>query len=128
MRSVPSLTLLCVLVTTAAMAAEPVAPKKSGDPGHELTVSPRVVERPLTKYRLMPAEFELRGGTAAPILLRLPWEMPPYFSQEVPKLSQYLDIPLNDPKFKGNEIFPLFRRIKPAAYRKTADWQYPIVE
>jgi hypothetical protein len=128
MRSVPSLTLLCVLVTTAAMAAEPVAPKKSGDPGHELTVSPRVVERPLTKYRLMPAEFELREGNAAPILLRLPWEMTPYFSQEVPKLSQYLDIPLNDPKFKGNEIFPLFRRIKPAAYRKTADWQYPIGE
>jgi hypothetical protein len=128
MRSVSSLTLLCVLTTTAALAADPATPKKSGDPGHELTVSPRAIERPLTKYRLMPAEYELREGNAAPILLRLPWEQTQYFANEVPKLSQYLDLPLNSPKFQGDDVFPFFERIKRAAYRKTADWQYPIGE
>jgi hypothetical protein len=127
MRSATFLTLLCVLTTTA-VAAEPAAPKKAGDPGHELTVSPRAIERPLTKYRLLPAEYELHDGNAAPILLRLPWEQTLYFSKEVPKLAHYSEIPLNDPVFKGNEIFPFFQRIKRAAYRKTADWQYPIGE
>ncbi len=128
MRSVSSLTLLCVLTTTAALAADPAPAKKPGDPAHELTISPRVIERPLTKYRLMPAEYELREGNAAPILLRLPWEQVPYFSKEVPNLAHYSEISLNDPVFKGNEIFPFFNRIKRAAYRKTADWQYPIGE
>jgi len=128
MRSITFLSFVCVLSTTAAIAADPAPAKKSADPWHDLTVSPRAIERPLMKYRLMPAEYELREGSAAPILLRLPWEETPYFSQEVPKLSQYLDLPLNSPKFQGNDVFPFFRRIKSAAYRKTADWQYPIGE
>ncbi|HET6325625.1 MAG TPA: hypothetical protein VFG04_13180 [Planctomycetaceae bacterium] len=127
MRSVATVTLLCVLTATAA-GADPAPPKKPGDPWHELTLSPRAIERPLSKYRLMPAEFELHEGNAAPILLRLPWEQTPYFANELPKLSEYLDLPLNSPKFQGDDVFPFFKRIKSAAYRKTAEWQYPIGE
>src|SRR5580692_8980770 len=126
MRSIPFLSLVWVLSTTGAIGADPAPTKKSGDPWHDLTVSPRAIERPLMKYRLMPAEYELHEGNAAPILLRLPWEQTQYFANEVPKLSEYLDLPLNSPKFQVNEVFPFFRRIKSAAYRKTADWQYPI--
>jgi len=128
MRSITFLSLVWVLSTIAAIAADPAPTKKSADPWHDLTVSPRAIERPLMKYRLMPAEYELHEGNAAPILLRLPWEQTPYFANEVPKLSEYLDLPLNSPKFQGNEVFPYFRRIKSAAYRKAADWQYPIGE
>ena len=128
MRSVVTLTLLCVLTATAAWGADPAAAKKPGDPWHELTLSPRAIERPLSKYRLMPAEFEMHEGNAAPILLRLPWEQTPYFANELPKLSEYLDLPLNSPKFQGNDVFPFFKRIKSAAYRKTANWEYPIGE
>jgi hypothetical protein len=128
MQSIASLCVLSVLSAAAAIAADKAPAKKAGNPWHDLTVSPRAIERPLMKYRLMPAEYELHEGNAAPILLRLPWERTPYFANEVPKLSEYLDLPLNSPKFQGNEVFPFFQRIKSAAYRKTADWQFPIGE
>ncbi len=128
MRSVAPLALLCILTTTVACGADPAPAKKPGDPWHDLTLTPRAIERPLSKYRLMPAEFELHEGNAAPILLRLPWEQTPYFANEVPKLAEYLDLPLNSPRFQGNDVFPFFKRIKSAAYRRTADWQYPIGE
>jgi hypothetical protein len=128
MRSIASLCILSVLSAAAAIAADKAPAKPAGNPWHDLTVSPRAIERPLMKYRLMPAEYELHDGNAAPILLRLPWEQTPYFANEVPKLSEYLDLPLNSPQFQGNDVFPFFRRIKSAAYRKTADWQYPIGE
>ena len=55
----------------------------------ELTLSPRAVERPLMKYRLLPAEYELRDGNAAPIILRLPWGQGPYMSTVFPTLRKY---------------------------------------
>ena len=128
MRQLPHLILTCIVGATAANAADSPSPKQAIDPFRELVVSPRAIERPLTKYRLMPAEYELHDGNAAPILLRLPWEQTPYFAKEVPKLVEYLDLPLNSPKFQGNDVFPFFNRIKSAAYRKTADWQFPIGE
>jgi hypothetical protein len=80
------------------------------------------------KYRLLPAEYELHEGNAAPILLRLPWEQTAYFRDVVPKFGDYLDLPLDDPKLRGPEVFAFFPHLKRAAYRKTADWQYPIGE
>jgi hypothetical protein len=106
----------------AEKAAAPV------NPWHELTVSPRAIETPLMKYRLLPAEYELREGNAAPILLRLPWEQNPYFREVVPTFTEYLDLPLNSPKLRGQQIFAFFEPLQRAAYRKTADWQYPIGE
>lgn len=98
------------------------------NPWHELSVSPRAIETPLMKYRLLPAEYELRDGNAAPILLRLPWERIPYFREVVPTFSEYLDVPLTSPKLHGPEIFTLYDHLERAAYRRTADWQYPIGE
>jgi hypothetical protein len=106
----------------AAKAAAPV------NPWQELSVSPRAIETPLMKYRLLPAEYELREGNAAPILLRLPWERIPYFREVVPTFTEYLDVPLNSPKLRGQDIFIFFQPLQWAAYRKTADWQYPIGE
>jgi len=97
----------------------------------ELLVSVRAVESPLMKYRLLPAEYELRDGNAAPILLRLPWEQETYFTSVVPTFSDYLDLPLDDPKVldSGKVFAPrLYVELKRAAYRRTAEWEYPIGE
>jgi hypothetical protein len=122
-------------LTAAGAADKKPADKKPTDkatcpvnPWHELTVSPRAIETPLMKYRLLPAEYELRDGNAAPILLRLPWERIPYFRDVVPTFTEYLDVPLNSPKLRGQEIFTFFEPLQRAAYRKTADWQFPIGE
>jgi hypothetical protein len=124
------LAAVCGFSLTAAVAADqkPADKANCAEPWRELTVSPRAIETPLMKYRLFPAEYELRDGNAAPILLRLPWERTKYFAEVVPKFSEYLDVPLNSPKLRGQEVFSLFPHLKRAAYRKTADWQYPIGE
>jgi hypothetical protein len=125
------LTLTCCFSLTAAVAADqkPAEKKTCADePWHELTVTPRAIETPLMKYRLLPAEYELRDGNAAPILLRLPWERAAYFKDVVPTFKDYLDVPLTSQKLRGQEVFSLFQHLERAAYRKTADWQYPIDE
>jgi hypothetical protein len=125
------LALIVSLATESALAEEviPAAkPRGANEPAQQLTISPRAIEEPTLKYRLFPAEFELQEGNAAPILLRLPWEQTAYFSKEVPDFGGYLDIPLNSPKLRGKEIFAFYDQLKRAAYRKTADWQYPIGE
>ena len=97
----------------------------------ELTVSPQAVERPLLKYRLMPAEHQLRDGNAAPILLRLPWDQTLYMTKVVPTFLEYLDLPLDDPKvLDSGKVFSsrFYHELRRAAYRRTAKWEYPIGE
>jgi len=97
-----------------------------------LTVAQRRIDTPILKWRLLPAEYELRDGNAAPILLRLPWDQTPFFSQEVPKFETYLEIPLADEgriREAGAGLPPrFFAELRRAAYRRTAGWEYPLDE
>jgi len=97
----------------------------------ELTVSPRAIERPLLKYRLLPAEYELQDGNAAPILLRLPWDQPNLLSGALFSLEEYLELPLDDASgFELERVFPqkLYKELRRAAFRRTAEWEYPTGE
>ncbi len=97
---------------------------------YELTVAARRIETPVLKNRLLPAEYELRDGNAATIVLRLPWDQTPYFSDVVPKFRQFLEVPLSDRdriRSAGAGLSPHFYdELRRAAYRRTADWQYPL--
>lgn len=124
---------LCLTIAgaSATHAKDPDKVVRHAATMRALTVEARAIERPLMKYRLFPAEYELHDGNAAPILLRLPWEQTPYFSKVVPTFGAYLDLPLNDPKLLGaKDIFlsSFYRALKRAAYRRTAEWEYPIGE
>ncbi|MGD9857959.1 MAG: hypothetical protein AB7U20_23690, partial [Planctomycetaceae bacterium] len=127
-------TLACWMyaVTIAiADAEETKQPATESAPVRTLTVDPRAVERPLMKYRLLPAEYELRDGNAAPVLLRLPWDQVQYFLNVVPTFGDYLDLAFDDPKLVGAEhVFSQakFEQLKRAAYLRTADWEYPFGE
>lgn len=118
--------LLLSAVLSPLCAQQPAAPAPT-----ELVLSPRAVEQPLLKHRLLPAEYELRDGNAAPILLRLAWEQTKYFTEVVPTFEEHLRLPLNDPKLI--EAGPLlkdyfFEEMRRAAHRRTAHWEYPIGE
>lgn len=118
-----------VAVPTLVAVAEEKPAVKSPDEVQTLTVHPRAIERPLLKYRLFPAEYELKDGNAAPILLRLPWEQIPYFTNVVPTFGDYLELPLDDPRVLGSgNVFQQYGQLKRAAYMRTADWEYPIGE
>jgi hypothetical protein len=125
---------LTLAAASAAGAKDTEEKAATGSPKastRELTVSARAIERPLMKYRLFPAEYELQRGNAAPILLRVAWEQTPYFSKIVPTFSDYLDLPLNDPKLLSkNDVFDsnFYHALKRAAFKRTADWEYPLGE
>lgn len=119
---------------TAFVQADDGGPSKATKPtseGQLLKVTPRAIKQPLMKYRLLPAEYELKDGNAAPILLRLPWEQQHYFNNVMPTFTDYLDLPLDDPKVLNSErVFKsqFYNELKRAAYRRTAEWEYPIGE
>ena len=125
---------LCWLSATTwstARAEESKTTATVSAPWRELTLSPREIERPLLKYRLMPAEHELVDGNAAPIILRLPWDQSPYLSKAFPTLHEYRHMTLDDPRLlNAKNVFPprFYHELKRAAFRRTADWEYPIGE
>lgn len=105
----------------AAPAAEPTVP--------ELRIEPRAIESPALKYRLLPTDGELKPGSAAPILLRMPWENSPFFTIELPKYRDWDELPLSSPQWKKFRAeLPFFDEMKRAAFRRDAGWEYPIGE
>jgi hypothetical protein len=118
-----SLLLLASCLARPLSAEEPQA--------IELTLYPQAIEGPPLKYRLLPGELELREGNAVPILLRLPWEQNPWMQQVYPTLHEWEELPLDDPRWKeAGNVIPenFFREMKRAAFRRDADWEYPIGE
>ncbi len=93
-------------------------------------ITPRAIETPLLKYRFVPREDELKPGNAVPILLRLPWEQRNWMEKIYPNLHKWDEVPLTDPKWKDySDISPrFFDEMKRAAYRREANWEYPIGE
>jgi hypothetical protein len=93
-------------------------------------ITPRAIETPLLKYRFVPREDELKPGNAVPILLRLPWEQRTWMEKVYPNLHKWDEVPLTDPKWKDySDISPrFFDEMKRAAYRREANWEYPIGE
>ncbi len=97
----------------------------------ELTLHPRAIESPALKYRLLPAETEIRPGNAAPILLRLPWEQTPWMTKVYPTLHEWQSRPLDAPEWESFAgVLPqnFYNEMKRAAYRRDAEWEYPILE
>lgn len=97
----------------------------------ELVIEPRAIETQVLKYRLLPAETELKPGNAVPILLRMPWEQTPWMTKVYPTLHEWDERPLNAPEwatFDGALKENFFNEMRRAAYRREAHWEYPLGE
>jgi hypothetical protein len=97
----------------------------------ELTIRARAIETPVLKYRLLPAESEIKPGNAAPILLRLPWEQMPWMTEVFPTLLDWESRPLDAPEWTtSGGVLPenFYNEMKRAAFRRDASWEYPIGE
>jgi len=121
------LMIIIPLVLSSLMSAPPL---RAGEPA-ELTITPRTVEQPLLKYRLLPAEFELKDGNAAPVLLRMIWDQKPYITSiyGTEKIDDALEVPLDDPRIIENGTLSFdgfYSYLKDAAYLRSAEWEYPI--
>ncbi len=97
----------------------------------ELTIRACAIETPVLKYRLLPAEADMKPGDAAPILLRLPWEQAKWMNEVFPSLSEWESRPLDAPEWENSGgVLPerFFDEMKRAAFRRDAHWEYPIGE
>lgn len=97
----------------------------------EVTITPRAVsERPLD-VELFPNEADRVPGNAVPILLRMRWEQVPELMGKLNKAAEHLNLPADEfSPAKLREEVPLVRfgEMQRAAYRTTADWEYPLRE
>jgi hypothetical protein len=119
---IPGLMLLLLLAGPLA-AAEPKP--------IEMVIEPRAIESPILKYRLLPTESELKPGNAVPILLRMPWEQTPFMTKIYPTLHEWDERPLTAPEWAtSNGVLPeiFYSEMKRAAFRRDAQWEYPIYE
>lgn len=127
-----SLLASAVLSCCVSLAPAADAPGQ-GIESKTFTVTARACESPLLKYRLFPAEYELKEGNAAPILLRLVWGQQPFMNQVVPQLHDMLEIPLADADriraaAKMLSFDHFLTEMRRAAYRRHANWEYPLTE
>lgn len=126
----------CSFVILALMSAAPrLAPAQSPPPkAIELTVSPAAAPVPSFKYSLLPSSARLNPGDAAPILLRLRFEVN---EQDWTEMSQKTagwnqtpirDLPLPEIKAMVEKWRRRLDLLAIAARRQQCDWSYPLAE
>lgn len=119
-----------IAAAAVTLLARPLAAEEEPQP-IQMVLHPRAIESPMLKYRLLPAEGELKPGDAAPILLRLPWERWQWMDQGFRTLDEWEKRPLDAPEWAtSNGVLPetIFSEMKRAAFRRDAHWEFPIRE
>lgn len=121
------LPLFLVLLSASRLAAREEAQRWT-----DVLISPRRVAEPLLAQRLFPDASRRRPGDAPVILLRILCERhPATWERLVKNAKKYLEMPAQEfSAQKAREEVPLFpvEELRRAAFRKDADWQYPIRE
>ena len=77
-------------------------------------------------FHLLPAEEEQEAGNAVPVLLRMVYERATFMKDVYPKLGDYAEMDVNDPKFKDFYFASFAEQMIRAGSMSHADWQYPL--
>ncbi|WP_165070103.1 hypothetical protein [Paludisphaera rhizosphaerae] len=125
----------CFAVTVLLSLAPGLAPAQSTPPKPiEMTASPAAASAPSFKYPLLPSSARLIPGDAAPILLRLRFEVNDQdwsdMSQKTAEWNQkpLRDLPLPEVKAMVEKWQRRLDLLAIAARRQQCDWGYPIAE
>ncbi|MDG3005047.1 hypothetical protein [Paludisphaera mucosa] len=130
--SIPLLVLSAVAASSPARAQAPAA-RKAATPV-TLAVSPAAEPSPSLRYPLLPSSARLNPGDAAPIILRLRYEVK---EQEWDALAReparWLQLPIRElPLAEAKALVDARSRqldlLAIAARRATCDWAYPLEE
>lgn len=128
--NIPSATLRLILVTGLTISVIGSALHAQEDNVVELTLHARPVPSNPDSVRLLPREHELRDGNAAIELLRMPWEQHNFMVLERELMSDWLKMKGDDPELQKyeNAFLTFKQKMRRAAYKRTADWDYPLGE
>jgi hypothetical protein len=128
MTSMPRLRTLLPLICLATCLAPAVADEPAWT---EIVVTPRRVPEPILDIELFPSDADRVRGNAAPILLRLTWEQQPTLMEQIRRAGDYQGGTLAEfdlEKFRKEVPLVRYSELKRAAYRTTAEWEYPLRE
>ena len=77
-------------------------------------------------FHLLPTEEEQEPGNAIPVLLRMVYEQQTFMRDIYPKLHEYVEMDVADPRFNEFYFARFAEQINRAGSMSFADWQYPI--
>ena len=133
-----SLTLALAVWAAPALAQQSSSPQPASAPNmpfvKELAVVPAAAPVPLFKYRLLPLSSELNPGDAAPIYLRIRYEVYDKDWEAIgANAEKWLNTPLEQfPTAEARKFVDSWSRrlqqIEFGARRKTCDWNYTLPE
>jgi len=66
----------------------------------QLQISPEIGNDFDAHFRLLPAEEDQESGNAVPVLLRMVYEQQPFMGDVYPKLHEFAEMDIDDPRFK----------------------------
>ena len=77
-------------------------------------------------FRLLPTEQEQESGNAVPVLLRMVYEETKWMGEFNPKLREYAEMEIGDPKLHDLPFDSFANQIIRAGSMSYADWEYPL--
>lgn len=103
-----------------AIAQPPESTKK------QLQISPQTAKDYDSGFRLIPSEAEQEQGNAVPVLLRMVYEQQSFMKDVYPRLHEFAEMDIKDPKWKDFYFDRFAEQIIRAGSMSHADWQYPL--
>lgn len=92
----------------------------------QLQITPKVADDYQVAFRLLPSEEDQEPGNAVPVLLRMIHEQQPFMQEVYPKLHEFAEMDMNDPRWKDFRFARFADQIVRAGSMSFADWQYPL--
>lgn len=92
----------------------------------QLKLSPQSAKDTAAIYHLLPSEEEQETGNAVPVLLRIVYEQQPFMKDFYPRLHEYAEMNVTDPKLHDLPFSRFADQIVRAGSMSFADWEYPL--
>lgn len=116
-----TLLLGIVLATSGRLLAQASVPVT-----RQLQLAPQAAIDTEAIYHLLPSEEEQEVGNAVPVLLRMVHEQQTFIKDVYPKLQEFAEMDMNDPKLHDLAFNRFAEQIMRAGSMSFADWEYPL--
>lgn len=92
----------------------------------KLQLVPQAADSNKPIFRLLPTEDEQEPGNAVPVLLRITYEQTAFLANIYPRLHEYAEMDVSDPKLAELQFDSFARQIIRAGSMSFAEWEYPL--
>ncbi len=119
-------TLACLLSSICLSSSAELKAQQDSTVKKQLQLAATAAKDTAPSFRLLPSEEDQEAGNAVPVLLRMVHEQQSFMSETYPKLHEYAELDVSDPKLQELYFDSFARQIFRAGSMSHADWQYPL--